>query len=86
MKEVDPTEQLDDDVEDLLLHIADDFIEQTVAQAANVAKHRKANAIQVQDIQLVLRKLAKKDNIGMKQQSLMTENFFSLFVAIFSKL
>ena len=28
VKEVDPNEQLDKDVEELLLHIADDFIEQ----------------------------------------------------------
>ena len=28
VKEVDPNEQLDEDVEELLLHIADDFIEQ----------------------------------------------------------
>ena len=32
VKEVDAHEQLDEDVEELLLHIADDFIEQTVSQ------------------------------------------------------
>jgi transcription initiation factor TFIID subunit 12 len=41
-------------VEDLLLHIADDFIEQTVTQAAHLAKHRKAPTIDVRDVQLVL--------------------------------
>lgn len=54
VKEVDPYEQLDEDVEDLLLHIADDFIEQTVTQAAQLAKHRRAASIDVRDVQLVL--------------------------------
>ena len=32
VKEVDPSEQLDEEVEEILLQIADDFIEQTVTQ------------------------------------------------------
>lgn len=54
VKEVDPAEQLDDDVEDVLLQIADDFIEQTVSQACALAKHRKAGTIDVRDVQIVL--------------------------------
>lgn len=54
VKEVDPSEQLDEDVEDVLLTIADDFIEQTVSQACAVARHRKATTIDVKDVQLVL--------------------------------
>merc|ERR1719292_98614 len=54
VKEVDPAEQLDDEVEDVLLQIADDFIEQTVSQACSLAKHRKANTIDVRDVQIVL--------------------------------
>ncbi len=54
VKEVDPSEQLDEEVEDLLLHIADDFIEQTVAASCALAKHRKANTVDVRDVQLVL--------------------------------
>ncbi len=54
MKEVDPNEQLDEDVEDLLMHIADDFIEQTVTSACALARHRKANSIEVKDVQYVL--------------------------------
>lgn len=54
VREVDPNEQLDDDVEDLLLHIADDFIEQTVMASCALAKHRKGNSVDVKDVQLVL--------------------------------
>ena len=56
VKEVDPNEQLDEDVEDLLLHIADDFIEQTVMASCSLAKHRRAPAVEVKDVQLVLEK------------------------------
>ena len=51
---MDPHEQLDEDVEDALLHIADDFLEQSVSAAAHLAKHRKANAIDARDVQVVL--------------------------------
>lgn len=54
VKEVDPNEQLDEDVEDLLMQIADDFIEQTVVSACSLARHRRAGTIEVKDVQLVL--------------------------------
>jgi len=54
VKEVDPSEQLDEEVEEVLLQIADDFIEQTVTQACALAKHRKAATIDVRDVQMVL--------------------------------
>merc|ERR1719403_279060 len=56
VKEVDPHEQLDEDVEELLLQIADDFIEQTVVASCALAKHRKSPNVDVRDVQLVLEK------------------------------
>ncbi|XP_077978763.1 uncharacterized protein LOC144434182 [Glandiceps talaboti] len=54
VKEVDPTEQLDDDVEELLLQITDDFVENVVTAACQLAKHRKANTVETKDVQLYL--------------------------------
>lgn len=54
VREVDPTEQLDDEVEELLLQLADDFVESTVSAACLLAKHRKASTIEVKDVQLHL--------------------------------
>jgi len=54
VREVDPYEQLDEEVKDALLHIADEFIESVVSGACQIAKHRKANAIDVKDVQLCL--------------------------------
>merc|ERR1712126_428880 len=56
VKEVDPHEQLDEDVEELLLQIADDFIEQTVVASCALAKHRKSPNVDVRDVQMVLEK------------------------------
>jgi len=70
VKEVDPSEQLDEEVEDVLLQIADDFIEQTVSQACNLAKHRKANTIDVRDVQLVLERSWNMWIPGFGQQEL----------------
>jgi transcription initiation factor TFIID subunit TAF12 len=51
---VDPQEVLDEDVENLLLHIADDFIEKTIISACSLAKHRKAHTIDVSDVQVAV--------------------------------
>lgn len=54
VKEVDPLEQLDDDVEEVLMQIADDFIDNVASAACQLAKHRKANTVEVKDVQLHL--------------------------------
>lgn len=59
VREVDPTEQLDEEVEELLLQMADDFVESTVGAACLLAKHRKAPTVDVKDVQLHLGKLCE---------------------------
>lgn len=54
VKEVDPTEQLDEEVEEMLLQLADDFVETTISAACQLAKHRHANSVEVKDVQLYL--------------------------------
>ncbi|PVD29041.1 hypothetical protein C0Q70_11638 [Pomacea canaliculata] len=54
VKEIDPLEQMDDDVEEVLLQIADDFIENVVTSACQLAKHRKSSTLEVKDVQLYL--------------------------------
>nr|XP_032834121.1 transcription initiation factor TFIID subunit 12 [Petromyzon marinus] len=54
VREVDPNEQLDDDVEEMLLQIADDFIESVVSAGCQLARHRKSSSLEVRDLQLHL--------------------------------
>lgn len=68
MKEIDPCEQLDEEVEDLLLQLVDDFVNSTVNTACIFAKHRNSNTVEVKDVQLYL---------GMNEN-------ISQFVCIFS--
>lgn len=63
MREVDPTEQLDEEVEEILLQLADDFVESTVNAACHLAKHRKSNTVDVKDVQLHLGMLVTIYNI-----------------------
>ncbi|XP_005101363.1 transcription initiation factor TFIID subunit 12 [Aplysia californica] len=54
VKEVDQLEQMDDDVEDVLLQVADDFIENVVSSSCQLAKHRRSNTLEAKDVQLYL--------------------------------
>ncbi|KAK7082373.1 Transcription initiation factor TFIID subunit 12 [Halocaridina rubra] len=54
VREVDPNEQLEEEVEEMLLSIADDFIESTVNAACRLAKHRGARTLDVKDVQMYL--------------------------------
>lgn len=54
VREVDPSEQLDEEVEEILLQIADDFIDDSINAACAYAKHRKGNKVEVRDLQLHL--------------------------------
>lgn len=65
VKEVDPTEQLDEEVEEMLLQLADDFVETTVNAACLLAKHRHANTVEVKDVQLHLGKPQSVTNVFM---------------------
>ncbi|XP_045454676.1 transcription initiation factor TFIID subunit 12 [Melitaea cinxia] len=54
VREVDPTVQLDEEVEELLLQLADDFIDTTLNAACSLAKHRHAPTVELKDVQLHL--------------------------------
>lgn len=56
VNEIDPREQLDEEVEDLLLNIADDFVDNVVTNACKLAKHRGSKTLEVKDVQLILEK------------------------------
>lgn len=59
VNEVDPDEQLDEDVEEVLLDIADDFIENVVSSACAIAKHRNSSTLDVGDVKLYLERKYK---------------------------
>lgn len=54
VREVDPTIQLDEEVEETLLCIADDFIDNVIKGASLIAKHRRVPTIEVRDVQVLL--------------------------------
>jgi transcription initiation factor TFIID subunit 12 len=54
VREIDPSVSLDEDVEDILLQIADEFVESVINGSCLLAKHRRNNKVEVKDVQLHL--------------------------------
>jgi transcription initiation factor TFIID subunit 12 len=75
VREVDPTEQLDEEAEELLLQLADDFVESTVGAACLLAKHRRASTVDVKDVQLHLGVFGNKCCIVMWRDDIRTTVF-----------
>mmetsp|Transcript_119819 Transcript_119819/g.168680 ORF Transcript_119819/g.168680 Transcript_119819/m.168680 type:complete len:190 (-) Transcript_119819:104-673(-) len=54
VKQINPNQKLDHEVEELLVDMANDFIERVVTFSCQLAKHRGSDVLEVKDVQLHL--------------------------------
>ena len=53
-RDIDPASILEDDVIELLLKLSEDFIDNVVSGSCSLAKHRRSQTLDVQDVKLYL--------------------------------
>lgn len=56
VRETDPNLQLEEDIEETLISLADDFIDNVLSGACRLAKHRHVPTIEVKDLLMFLDK------------------------------
>lgn len=54
VREIDPSEEVSEDVEDVLLNITDSFVENMIRSSCLFSKHRHSKQVDAQDVQLHL--------------------------------
>ncbi|KAI3629931.1 hypothetical protein MIR68_011366 [Amoeboaphelidium protococcarum] len=54
IKQVDQSQNIEPDVEDVLLSIADDFLMNTITASISLAKHRNSDTLEAKDLALAL--------------------------------
>ncbi|KAK6523952.1 Transcription initiation factor TFIID subunit 12 [Arthrobotrys megalospora] len=54
VRQIDPDESLDPEVEESVLELTDDFVDTLLTYACRMAKHRGSDALDIRDVQMIL--------------------------------
>ncbi|KAI3659795.1 hypothetical protein MP638_002752 [Amoeboaphelidium occidentale] len=84
LQQVDPSERVEPEVEQILLEMADEFIDNVTRLGCQLARHRQSDTLEVKDLQMVLARHRQSDTLEVKDLQMVLESSYDIKIPGFA--